>query len=141
MTNDTTRAMPAVEEIQLMADKLRNDFAIDRLRFANTLDAIADHMRKSEPTCWSLRHKDGVGALFADCMYESEHDAIADAKDLNGDGGNLVPVPLYTTPLADAEDARRSKDPIITLVGVDEYGPKLEWSRPWSDFPVGTTFK
>lgn len=30
---------------------------------------------------------------------------------------------------------------IIKLTGVDEYGPQLEWSKPWTDFPVGKTFK
>lgn len=50
------------------------------------------------PVCWSLKHKDGTGALFADCIYDNEEDARNDAVALNGDGGQLVPVPLFTHP-------------------------------------------
>ena len=53
MTNDTTRAMPMVEEIEAMADRLIDDGCshptFDDLEQAEkTLRAIADQMRKSE---------------------------------------------------------------------------------------------
>ena len=47
------------------------------------------------PVCWSLMHKDGEGALFADCVYDSEEDARNDAEVINGADGHLVPVPLF----------------------------------------------
>lgn len=67
------------------------------------------------PTCWSLRHKDGAGALFADCMYGNEDDARNDAIALNGESGQLIPVPLFTHPPAQAVDVEAVREVIASI--------------------------
>lgn len=46
--------------------------------------------------------------------------------------------------LADAIDAhlaaQRKGDAVMSLRGVDEYGPMLDWYKPWTDYKTGTKF-
>ena len=74
-------------------------------RLQDMLRAYADLLERQAsvvPVCWSLRHEDGTGALFADCIYENEGDAYNDALALNGEHGKLVTVPLFAHPPAQA---------------------------------------
>lgn len=84
--------------------------------------------------CWALAHRNGGGPLFADCIYDNVDDAKHDADALNGDHGDLVPVPLYTHPTRaqeageDARDAARYRwlrknsyeyDNHLSWIGID----------------------
>lgn len=91
MTNDTTRTMPTVEEISELADLVDSTCWGEESRHdaAVMLRTIADQMRKTEPVARAM-----VG-------YKLEW--VGPNWGCNVAPGTL----LYTTPLADTEDARR----------------------------------
>jgi hypothetical protein len=39
-----------------------------------------------------------------------------------------------------AESAQREGEAVLSLRGVDEYGPMLDWYKPWTDYKTGTKF-
>ena len=88
--DSTENCLPSVNDCNKAAAMLR-DYA-----------ALLERQASVVPVCWSLRHEDGTGALFADCIYENEDDAYNDALELNGEHGKLVTVPLFAHPPAQA---------------------------------------
>lgn len=98
MTNNPTRAMPTAEEIDSMSDNLRinaqhgQHVMDDLLDASRMLRAIVDHLRKSEPVAWMEPNEGG----YINALTKREVWATA-----------VYTIPLYTTPLADADDARR----------------------------------
>lgn len=100
MTNDTTRAMPTVEEIEAMANNRNNIGSFDwPSACADMLRAIADQMRKSEPVAWLITWATEEGPVA--------YARIGKEPSLKCFSPGTTVVPLYATPRADAEDARR----------------------------------
>lgn len=99
MTNNPTRAIPTVEDIKIVADAIEEyprsgEARCDAIRM---LRAIADQMRKSEPVAW--RFKPPKLETWAITQHAFDPVEVKLSK--------CVVEPLYTSPLADAEDARR----------------------------------
>lgn len=96
MTNDTTHAMPTVEEINELADLVGSTCWGEESRHdaAIMLRAIADHLSKSKPVAYATHHEPPM-------VFTEIDEAWSYCED------DESPLPLYTTPLADAEDARR----------------------------------
>lgn len=92
----------SAEEVMQYIEQMGNVISPRGLTYLRAYAERIEADERAAPACWSLRHRDGTCALFADCMYDNEDDARNDAFALNGESGQLVPVPLFTHPPAQA---------------------------------------